>query len=128
MILREDKKDKTLTILLLCLKILLLLLVVIPLVFFSYRLIEGRIEDLENIGNDSYHSGTGLYIFLTHMVLLVVNAVLAVIGVIGFVVANRKRAYATQQKIVRMFLFLTIAPMCSQLLYTIITAVVMHIG
>ena len=59
------KKNKALDILLWCLKIILPILILIPLVFLSYRLVEGHLEDLENIGNDGYHSGMGLYIFIT---------------------------------------------------------------
>ena len=40
------KKPKALDILLWCLKIILPILILIPLAFFTYRLIEGHIEEI----------------------------------------------------------------------------------
>ena len=74
------KKPKALDILLWCLKIILPILILIPLAFFTYRLIEGHIEDLANVGTEGYHSGMGLYVFASHVVLFAANAVLTIIG------------------------------------------------
>ena len=41
-------KDKVKNAVLLCLKIILPILILIPLAFFTYRLIEGHIEDIAN--------------------------------------------------------------------------------
>lgn len=122
------KKDKILDVLLLCLKIILPILIMIPLAFFSYRLIEGRIEDLANIGNDSYHSGTGLYIFLSHVTLLVINAVLLIIGCIGLLIAKKHKACSLQNRNIITFRCLALAPVCSQLLYVIINVIVLNIS
>ena len=120
-------KTKVLDILLLCLEIILLILILIPLVFFSYRMIEGRMEDLANIGNEDYHSGIGLYLFLTHPLLFFWNAPLALIGAIGTRCA-RKRAACTGQKYhVTLFRAITFSAMGSQLLYFVMTLIVMNV-
>ena len=122
------KQRKSLDVFLLCLKIILPILLLIPLIFFSYRLIEGRIHDIANIGNEGYHSGIGLYMFLSHIVLLAVNAVLLIISLIGLIIAKKYKASPIQKKNVRAFVWLTLAPIANQLLYLIITMIVMNIG
>ena len=53
------KQNKVLDILLLCLKIILPALLLIPLAFFTYRLVECRMDDIANAGVEGYHSGMG---------------------------------------------------------------------
>jgi hypothetical protein len=122
------KQRKFLDIFLLCLKIILPILLLIPLIFFSYRLIEGRIYDIANIGTEGYHSGIGLYIFLSHFLLLVVNAVLLIISGIGLIIAKKYKATPIHKKNVRAFVWLTLAPIFSQLLYLGVTLITMSIG
>jgi predicted small integral membrane protein len=122
------KQRKSLDIFLLCLKIILPILLLIPLIFFSYRLIEGRIYDIANIGTEGYHSGIGLYIFLSHFLLLVVNAVLLIISGIGLIIAKKYKATPIHKKNVRAFVWLTLAPIFSQLLYLTVTLITMSIG
>lgn len=121
-------KRKILDIILLCLKIILPILILIPLVFFSYRLIEGRIEDIANIGNEDYHSGMGLYIFLSHLVLLGANVVLLIIGCIGLLVSRRYTSSPVQKNNILTFRCLAFAPVISQLLYVVINLIVMNVG
>ena len=122
------RKRKFLDIFLLCLKIILPILILIPLVFFSYRPIEGRIEDIANIGTEGYFSGMGLYIFLSHIVLLGVNVVLLIIGCIGLLISKKYSSSPVQQKNVLAFRYLTFVPIVSQLLYVVINLIVMNIG
>ena len=122
------KKIKFLDIFLLCLKIILPILILIPLVFFSYRLTEGRMSDIANAGNDDYHSGLGLYIFASHTVLFIVNAILAVIGAIGLLIAKKYKTCPVQRQNIIAFRCLAIAPLCSQMLYVLINMIVMSIG
>jgi hypothetical protein len=122
------KQRKSLDVFLLCLKIILPILLLIPLIFFSYRLIEGHIHDIANIGNEGYHSGIGLYIFLSHIVLLALNAILLVISLIGLVISKKYKASPIQKKNVRAFVWLTLAPIFSQLLYLTVTLITMSIG
>ena len=120
-------KTKVLDILLLCLEIILPILILIPLVFFSYRMIEGRIQDLANAGNEDYHSGIGLYLFLTHPLLFFWNAPLALIGVIGTRCARKRAACTGQNHHATLFRAITFSAMGSQLLYFVMTLVVMNV-
>lgn len=122
------KKRKFLDIFLLCLKIILPIFILIPLVFFSYRLIEGRIEDIANIGDEGYHSGIGLYIFLSHIVLLGVNVVLLIIGCVGLLISKKYKSSPMQKNNILTFRYLTLAPIISQLLYVVINLIAMNIG
>ena len=121
-------KMKALDIFLLCLKILLPVFIVIPLVFFSYRLAEGRIYDLANQGTVGYHSGLGLYIFASHIVLLGANVILSVIGAVGWLTVKKYKACPIQKKHVLTFKCLSLAPLCSQIFYVLITMVIINIG
>ena len=122
------KKPKALDILLWCLKIILPILILIPLVFLSYRLVAGRLEDLANIGTEGYHSGMGLYIFASHTLLLAANAILTILGCIGLAIAKKYKSSPTQRKNITTFKCLALAPLCSQILYVLITIIVLNIG
>ena len=112
---------------LLCLKILLPILIVIPLAFFSWRLVETRLEDLANMGNNGYHSGTGLYLFASHILLLGANAVLTAVGCIGLLIAKKHKTSPRQKQNVKAFRWLAIAPAISQVIYVAVNAIVMAI-
>lgn len=122
------KKHRVLDIILLILKIILPILIAIPLVFVSYRLIEGRIEDLKNIGNESYHSGLGLYIFASHVLLLAANAILFVLGGAGLIISMQYKSCPNRKRNVKTFIWLTVAPMMSQWLYLLINIIVVNVG
>lgn len=122
------KKGKAIDIFLLCLKILLPILILVPLVFFTYRLIEGRIDDIANIGNEGYFSGTGLYVFLSHMVLFVINVVLLIVGCVGLLIAKKHTSTPIREKNIKVFLRLIFAPIVSQLLYVVISLIILNIG
>ncbi len=122
------KKDKILNILLLCLKIVLPVLLIVPLAFFTYRLIENHIYDLAHRGEQHYCGGIGLYVFASHIVLLVANVILTVIGVIGLVIAKKHKSSPAHKKNVITFSCLALSPFVSQLLYVLITLIVLNIG
>lgn len=122
------KKLKALDILLRCMKIILPILILIPLAFLSYRLVEGHLEDLANIGDDGYHSGMGLYIFASHTLLFAANAILTIVGCIGWVIAKRYKNCPKQRKNIITFRYLALAPLCSQMLYVLINIIVINIG
>ena len=122
------KKRRVLDIILLILKIVLPILVAIPLVFVSYRLIEGRIEDLENIGNEDYHSGLGLYILASNIILFVTNCVLAVIGGAGLLISVLYRSCLKRRRNIKTFICLSAAPILSCWLYALITIIVVNVG
>ena len=122
------KKHRVLDIILLILKIILPILIAIPLVFVSYRLIEGRIEDIKNIGNESYHSGLGLYIFASHILLLAANAILFVLGGAGLIISMQYKSCPNRKRNVKTFIWLTVAPMMSQWLYLLINIIVVNVG
>ena len=121
-------KDKVKNAVLLCLKIILPILLLIPLAFFTYRLIEGHIEDIANRGTEGYFSGMGLYVFASHVVLFAANAVLTIIGAIGLLIAKKHKASPAHNKNVITFRCLALSPLCSQILYVLITIIVLNIG
>ena len=122
------KRYKILNVLLLLLKVILPILILIPLVFVSYRLVEARISDIANAGNESYHSGSGLYIFASHTLLFAANGILTIIGGIGWLIAKKYKSSPIYRKNLMTFRCLTFAPLVSQLLYVLIIVIVMNIG
>ena len=122
------KKHRVLDVILLILKIILPILIAIPLVFVSYRLIEGRIEDIKNIGNESYHSGLGLYILASNIILLIVNGVLTLIGVVGILISVLYRSCLERRRNVKTFVCLSAGPMLSCWLYALVTIIVVNVG
>lgn len=121
-------KDKVKNAVLLCLKIILPILLLIPLAFFTYRLIEGHIEDIANRGTEGYFSGMGLYVFASHVVLFAANAVFTIIGAIGLLIAKTHKASPAHKKSVITFRCLALSPLGSQILYVLITIIVLNIG
>jgi hypothetical protein len=122
------RKDKILNAILLCLKILVPLLTLIPLAFFTYRMIEGHIEDLANRGNESYFSGMGLYMVASHVLLFAVNAVLAIIAAVGLLIATRRKPCPNHRKNVVTFHYILLTPVASQVLYVLLTVLILNIG
>ena len=120
-------KRKLLDGLLLGLKLLLPVLTLIPLVFCSWRLVESRMEDLANMGNKGYHSGTGLYLFASHTLLFGANAVLAIIGGLGLFAAWKHKSCPKHRENMKTFRWLTIAPAISQAAYVLVNLAVMAI-
>lgn len=120
-------KRKPLDTVMLCFQIILPVLIVLPLAFFSYRLVEGRLEDLANLGDPGYHSGMGLYIFASHVVLLGANLVLAAVSGIWWLAARRYKSSPVQRKHVVAFRWLTLAPAASQILYVIVNVIAIHV-
>ena len=102
---------------LLCLKILLPILMGAPLLYFSYGLVENRLSDVAHRGEVSYHSGLGLYFFLSAMVLLCVNLLCLVLGILGWVIAHRHRATPRRQRNLITLRALTFAPILCLILY-----------
>lgn len=107
------------------LKIALVVLILIPLVFFTYRLVEGHVHDLAAKDDPHYHSGIGLYVFASHVVLLAINAVFTVIIAIGLLITKKRSKSSMHTK--RAFRLLASAPFMSQILYVLITLIVLNI-
>ena len=122
------KKYKVLEILLLCMKILLPILILIPLIFLSCKLIEVRMEDLVNVGNDSYYAGSAFYIFASHMLLFVVYAILTLVGGVFWIIARTYKSSPRHRKNVIAFRWLTLTPVCAHALYLLINLIVMNLG
>ncbi len=91
-------------------------------------MVGGHIEDITNVGNQHYHSGMGLYVFASHIVLLVANVVLAIIGAIGLFIAKKHKECLAHKKNVTIFRYLALSPLGSQILYVLITIIVLNIG
>ena len=69
---QPQQRKIPLEILLWILKILIPLAVLLPVVYFSYSLVQGRLEDLANLDTEGYFSGTGLYLFASHILLFAI--------------------------------------------------------
>ena len=108
-------------------KVILALLILLLLVFFSYRLVEGRLEDLANADNPHYRGGLGLYIFASHIVLFGANIILTALGGICWLIAKKYKSSPLQRQHVSAFRWLTLAPLVSQLLYVLVNVLVMSI-
>ena len=123
------KQRKSLDIFLLCLKVILPILILIPLVFFSYQLIDGRIFEITHADPPPDPcGGMGLYILISPILLLGINAVLLIISIIGLIIAKKYKASPIQNQNVRTFAWLTLAPFFSQLLYFGIMMITLNIG
>ncbi len=112
---------------LLFLKIALPILTLIPLVFFSCNLIEGHIDAIAN-DHESHHDGMGFYIFLSHILLAGMNAVLWGLAGVALLISKKYKSTPKHDKNVVAFDRLTVTPILSQILYVIITVVVLNIG
>jgi len=121
------KKQKVFEILMLCVKIALPILVVVPLVYFSVKLAGMHMEDLANVGNPSYHSGTGLYVFASHTILFVCNIILTAIACICLLAANKNKVSPKRKSHLRHFRHLAMTPALSQILYMFINVIIMRI-
>jgi hypothetical protein len=118
-------KTKTLS---LFFKILLVILILIPLVFFTYRLVEGHMHDLDAKDDLDYHSGMGLYVFASHTVLLAINAILTLIITTGLLIAKKRNKSPECSKSAFKFRLLVAAPLTSQILYVLITLIVLNVN
>lgn len=122
------KKTKVLDVVLLVLKVLIPVVLLATVVFFSYRLIEGHILDLQHRGEESYHSGMGLYVFASHVVLAGVNAIMLIPCIAGLVIAHKHRGTPARDQNVRTFRALIFTPLLSQVLYFWVSLIVLSIG
>ncbi len=114
------KREKLCDIVLLCLKIILPVLIATPLLFFSYRLVEGRLFDVAHLGDEGYFSGMGLYFFLSALLLLGINLFCTALGIVGWVIAHRHKTCPQRRKNLITFRILTFAPIASQILYGLV--------
>ena len=114
------KKGTLCDIILLCFKIILPILIAVPLLFFSYRLIENRLFDMAHLGDEHYHSGTGLYFVLSALILLAVNAFCTLLGIVGLVIAVKHKTAPARKKNITFLAILSLAPIGSQILYGLI--------
>jgi hypothetical protein len=115
------KKGKILDTVLLILKIVLVALLLFPLVFFTYRMIESQLFDLAHLGEPGFHSGTGLLVFASFILLAGMNLILVVLGALGWLTA------AKCKRSTKAFRVLTFAPIASQAAYLLISLLVMWI-
>ncbi len=118
------KENKGLEFILLFLKIALPIAMLIPVIFFSFELVDIRIFDLENAGNSGYHSGYAFYLFASSLILLIVNGVVFLFAGIGLLVACLYKSCPTRKKKIRCSIWLVAAPFLNQLLYFLIPYVI----
>ena len=117
-----EKRKLFLEIVLWAVKLLLVVSILFPLIFFSYRMVEGRLSDLANAGDPSYHSGMGLYLFASHTVLFFWNICNSVVSGLGWLLTSKfyrkERAW---------FKALTFAPAVSQVLYLVGNLILLNV-
>ena len=115
------KRNRRPDAILLLLKMVLGCLTVLPLAYFSYLLIDGRLFEMAHRGEPGFHSGAGLYVFASHLVLLGMNLILVILGILGWITA------AKCKRSTKAFRVLTFAPLGSQAAYVWITVLVLGI-
>lgn len=118
------KENKGLEFILLFLKIALPIAMLIPVIYFSFELVETRIFDLENAGDSGYYSGYAFYLFVSSLILLMVNGVVFLLAGIGLLVACLYKSCPTRKKKIRCSIWLMVAPFLNQLLYFLISYVI----
>ncbi len=116
------KREKLLDIVLLCFKIILPILILLPLSYFSYGIIEGRLDDVAHLGEEGYFSGMGLYFFLSALLLLGINLFCTALGIVGWVISHRHKTCPQRRKNLITFRILTFSPLLSQILYGVVMA------
>lgn len=122
------KKVKLIDVFLDALKALFVAVLAVPTLFLIYRLFESRLQDIANIGNDSYHSGFGLLAFLSAIFLAIVGlCVLALIG-ISILITRLSKATQRKQSHTRFFLWMLIAPPSNMILYITSAVVIASLG
>ena len=115
------KENKLLEFILLFLKIALPIAMIIPVIYFSFDLVEIRIFDLEHAGISGYYSGYGFSLFASSLVLLIMNGVVFLFAGIGLLVAYLYKECPTRKKKIRCSIWLMVAPFLNQLLYFLIS-------
>ena len=115
-------KKMIIEIVLWAVKLLLLASILFPLIFFSYRMVEGRLSDLANAGDPHYHSGMGLYLFASHAVLFFWNICNSVAAGIGWLLTSK---FYRKERV--WFKILTFAPAVSQVLYLVGNLIVLNL-
>lgn len=120
------KSAKALDVTILVFKILVILAVVFSFVatgVFSFRLIQSCYSDWENANTAGYHSGTGLYIFLTLILSSLINVGVVALNSIGMLISALYKRCPERSKNVRFFGLCYIAPGVSQWLYLVVMVV-----
>ena len=99
----------------------------VPSAFLFYRATESRIYDIAHIGDESYHSGLGLLVFLSILFLIIVG--LCVLLLIGLAILMTRLSKTTQRKKshTRFFLWLLLAPPANVFTYVIATLLMFSI-
>ena len=109
------------------LKVVFSFLILASFLFLTYQLINVKLEDVANAGNDGYHSGTGLYIFASHVAYLYIDVIFFILGVICWLISKIYKSSPNQNKNISSFRFLTFAPLISHLLYLVLNIVVINL-
>jgi len=93
----------------------------VPSVFLFYRAAESYMYDLVHLGDEGYHSGFGLLVFLSVIFLIFVG--LCVLLLIGLAILITRLSKTTQRKKnhTRFFLWLLLAPPANVLTYVAAT-------
>ena len=125
---QPQQRKLPLEILLWILKILIPLAVLLPVVYFSYSLVQGRLEDLANRDTEGYFSGTGLYLFASHILLFAICVGDTLVSAIGLLVASRYRSCPAHVANVRIFRWMLAVPWLTEVFYWLICLIVMQIG
>lgn len=111
------KKQKSLDTFVRILSILIPLILGLLLIFFSFLLVLLRIADVKTMGNEGYHSSTGLMLFTSSRFLFFVNIVTALIIFFIFTFNTHLRYNPKHRK---HFKWLMLAPVINQILYAIV--------
>ncbi|NLK39323.1 MAG: hypothetical protein GX303_03605 [Clostridiales bacterium] len=97
------------------------------LIFFSCKLINVRIEDIQNAGDASYFGGYGYRLFAGGLLLLFVNLGAFFMTVIGFLISKLNKHCKDNPKHQRRYKFLMLAPPINQILFGVVAAIAYNI-
>ncbi len=108
------------------LKAIYIAALVVPSAFLFYRATESHLYDIAHLGDEGYHSGLGLLVFLSVLFLIFVGlCVLLLIGlailITRFSTTQRKKSHT------RFFLWLLLAPPANVFTYVIATVLMLSI-
>ena len=109
------------------LKILIPIMILFPIVYFTFHLIDIRITDVANVGNESYHSGFSFYVFASHTILFFVNLCALFVCLVGWIVSKCYRSSPIQKRHLSYFRYSMLSLPLSHVLYFLIHVLVLNL-
>lgn len=122
------KGNKALEIVLLILKILIPVVLIVPLIFFSYRMVDMQMEHLEHAVHHDACGGMGLFLFAALAFNLAVIVLALALNIIGLLIACAYKSSPKHKKHIIYFACMFASPVVQIGCYLAISAIVTSIG